>query len=282
MVFLNPFIVIIGMIMYIIPYLWPLSFAITMFVYHILLKNRDEHIKRLKILFKLKNIDLSLLNKFKEENSLKILFGYLISFTGFSLIFIKISNQLEKVYNKISSIEELQNLEYSLPKFDSFLFFLFLFFIWFTYTRLINKIIKDQFYIQNIEIQKNLIDKPILKYRDSNFVMFLRIITFNLYEWFLLISLIKETTSLYIADETYKNIEEITIKDKYEKTQEEQKETFFELITPDKFNTKEEFLSYVYSELSKLDTVTRLKKMDEMLQKKLLTKEDIEKIKKLF
>ncbi|WP_129408200.1 hypothetical protein [Marinitoga lauensis] len=280
MVFLNPFIVIIGMIMYIIPYLWPLSFAITMFIYHILLKNRDEHIKRLKALFKLKDIDLSPLSKFKEENSLKMLFGYLISFTGFSLIFIKISNQLEKVYSQISSIEELQNLEYALPKFDSFLFFLFLFFIWFTYTRLINKIIKDQFYVQNIEIQKNLIDKPILKYRDSNFVMFLRIITFNLYEWFLLISLIKETNSLYIADKTYKNIEEATTKEKYEKMQ--KKETFFELPAPDKFNTKEEFLSYVYSELSKLDTVTRLKKIDEMLQKKLLTKEDVEKIKKLF
>ncbi|SHE89112.1 hypothetical protein SAMN02745164_01353 [Marinitoga hydrogenitolerans DSM 16785] len=280
MIFLNPFIVIIGMIIYIIPYLWPLSFAITMFIYHILLKNRDEHIKRLKKLFKAKNIELIALEQIKEGNSLKILFGYLISFAGFSIIFIKISNQLEKFYNQISSVEELQNLEYVLPGFDTFLFFLFLFFIWFTYTKLINKIIKDQFYIQNVEIQKNLIDKPILKYRDSNFVMFLRIITFNLYEWFLLISLIKETNSLYIADGTYKILEE---NNKNEDIINNKKvDTHSMNLDPKNFNSKDEFLSYVYLELSKLDTVSRIKKMEELLQKNILTKEEIEKIKKMF
>jgi hypothetical protein len=281
MVFLNPFIIFLGMVLYIIPYMWPLSFAITMFVYHILLKNRDEHIKRLKILFKQKNIETVSLEKFEMGNSIKVLISYLISFSGFSLIFIKISNQLEKIYSKISSVEDLQNLEYTIPKFDLFLFFIFLFFIWFTYVKLINKIIKDQFYIQNIEIQKGIIEKPTLKYRDSNFVLFLRIITFNLYEWFLLMSLIRETNNFYILDGTYKIKKDI----KSEIDIEEEKnieEDIFEILNPKNFNSKDELLSYVYSELSKLDTVNRIKKMNELLQKNILTKDDIEKIKKMF
>lgn len=281
MVFLNPFIIFLGMILYIIPYMWPLSFAITMFVYHILLKNRDEHIKRLKLLFKQKNIETVSLEKYEIGNSIKVLISYLISFFGFSLIFIKISNQLEKIYSKISSIEDLQNLEYTIPKFDLFLFFIFLFFIWFTYVKLINKIIKDQFYIQNIEIQKGVIEKPTLKYRDPNFVLFLRIITFNLYEWFLLMSLIRETNNFYILDETYKIEKEIK-NDNDTKEEKNIEEDISKIFNPENFNSKDELLSYVYSKLSKLDTVNRAKKMDELLQKNILTKEDIEKIKKMF
>ncbi|KLO24932.1 MULTISPECIES: hypothetical protein [unclassified Marinitoga] len=274
MILLNPLIVLVGMIMYIIPYLWPLSFAITMFVYHILLKNRDEHIKRIKILFKTEDLEFFNL---KQNNSLKILFGYIISFSGFTIIFIKISNQLERFYSNISSVEELKNIEFVLPTFDTFLFFLFLFFIWFTYIKLINRIIKDQFYLQNIEIQKNLIKEPILKYRDANFIMFLRLITFNLYEWFLLISLLKETNSLYKADGTY----EINL-EKMKKEIKQDVSDPFENIKQENFNSKEEFLSYLYSEISKLNVQNRLKILEKLLEKNILSKEDAEKIKKLF
>ncbi|GAB6189452.1 hypothetical protein JCM30566_11910 [Marinitoga arctica] len=282
MIFLNPLIVIIGMIIYIIPYLWPVSFAITMFVYHVLLKNRDEHIRRLKYTLENKNIDLSIFDKIKEGNSLKILFSYIVSFAGFYIIFMRISNQIENIYSKISSIEELQTLETPLSTFDTLLFFFFLFLIWFTYTLLINRIIKDQFYLQNIEIQQNIIESPILKYRDSNFVMFLRLITFNLYEWFLLISLIRETNTLYLTDGTYK-IESKTQKNNLIKTDEIQEKGFgFKIMKPDEFDSKEEFLSYLYAELSKLDSINRIKKINELLEKHIITKDEVEKIRKFF
>ncbi|OQY10263.1 MAG: hypothetical protein B6I29_01895 [Marinitoga sp. 4572_148] len=282
MVFLNPLVVIIGMIIYIIPYLWPVSFAITMFVYHILLKNRDEHLKRLEIIFKSKKIDIKTIEKIKKDNSLKVLFGYVVSFTGFYIIFIKLSNKIETIYSQISSIEDLQNFENSLPASDTFLFFLFLFLVWFTYTRLISRIIKDQFFIQNIEIQQHIIDSSVLKYRDANFVMFLRIITFNLYEWFLLISLIRETNTLYITDGTYK-IENENQKQNYNVEElAEKRESDFEILNPDEFASKEEFLSYLYAQLSKLDGVNRIKRINELLEKNVITKEDVEKIKKLL
>ncbi|KAF2956516.1 hypothetical protein [Marinitoga sp. 38H-ov] len=278
MVILNPLIVIIGMIIYLIPYLWPVSFAITMFVYHILLKNRDEHIKRLKKIFETKGIKNYDFGKIKEKDSLKVLFGYIISFLGFTLIFLKLSNQIEKIYSQITSLEELQNLEYSLPQFDTFLFILFLFFLWVTYINLLNKIIKDQFFIQNMEIINNVIDKPVIKYRDSNFIMFLRIITFNLYEWFLLISLIRETNTLYIKDGTYnikteEHLEEKNIDNNIDNNEE---------LVENNFETREEYLSYLYSVLSQLNSVKRIKKMEELVSNNKISEEEAEKLKKMF
>jgi len=281
MIILNPLIVIVGMIIYIIPYLWPVSFAITMFVYHILLKNRDEHIKRLKILFERKSIKNYDFGKIKEENSLKILFGYIISFLGFTLVFLKLSNQIEEIYSQINTLEDLQNLEYTLPQFDVFLFILFLFFLWFTYINLISRIVKDQFFIQNIEIINNIIDKPVIKYRDSNFVMFLRIITFNLYEWFLLISLIRETNTLYIKDGTF-NIKSKNEEKNKEKIVENVEENNVKELNSEEFETRDEYLSYLYSILSQLNNVDRTKKMEELLSKNMISEEEAEKLKKMF
>jgi hypothetical protein len=281
MIILNPLIVIVGMIIYIIPYLWPVSFAITMFVYHILLKNRDEHIKRLKILFERKGIKNYDFGKIKEGNSLKILFGYIISFLGFTLVFLKLSNQIEEIYSQINTLEDLQNLEYTLPQFDVFLFILFLFFLWFTYINLISRIVKDQFFIQNIEIINNIIDKPVIKYRDSNFVMFLRIITFNLYEWFLLISLIRETNTLYIKDGTF-NIKSKNEEKNKEKIVENVEENNVKELNSEEFETRDEYLSYLYSILSQLNNVDRTKKMEELLSKNMISEEEAEKLKKMF
>ncbi|AEX85091.1 hypothetical protein XO10_03315 [Marinitoga sp. 1135] len=284
MILLNPMIVFLGMIMYIIPYLWPLSFAITMFIYHILLKNRDVHVKRIKAYFKNSNIDNEDIKRIKTNNSISYLIAYLLSYLGFTLIFIKISNRFEKLYASVHNIEELKNIDVYIPDSEIFLFVLFLLLLWLTYIKIINRLIRDQFILQNFEIQHNLIDKAPLKYRDANAVVILRIVTFNLYEWFLLLSLIKETNTLYILSETYKkeSFENKTIEDNnYEKTT-GKKEDIVSEIKKIKFENKNELLSYIFSKISKLDITEKFKILSELKNQDIIDDEDIKKIKKLF
>jgi len=131
----------------------------------------------------------------KEEVANFWFIMYIISIVVISLFYSLLARELINI-----PFEEWQTI--SIPNWYFYVFFGFFVLSWVSYATMINRIVKDQWQLQESEISHNLVKNRFIKLRNGNTAMLLRIITLDIYEWLLLFFLIRETTMHYIEDGT--------------------------------------------------------------------------------
>lgn len=192
MLLLRPILVFVGMVFSYIPYLQFVGLAIVMFIYHTLIKNRNEHIQRMETVYKANNWDFPL----KKDNSGFLWFILYIISMGTIMV---LSNMIMPQVLELST-QELES--FVLPQWQVYTFIGCGFMVLISYVLMINRIVKDQWILQESEIRYGVVKDRIINYRDGTFAIILRIVTFNFYEWYLLYVLLRETAYHYFEDGT--------------------------------------------------------------------------------
>jgi len=284
MLLLRPLVLFIAVIFFYMPNLEFIGIGLLLFIYHIILKNRNEYVERVKKLFSDKNIEFP--ENIKKTSFIPLII-YIFSLSAMFLISFYI-------YGLAGDMESIAQLE--IPEWIIIAVFASSVAAWASYVYLINKIVRDQVIIQEKLYEKGFIKTKIIKYRNGNLVMIMRLLTFNLYEWLLIYSVLRETAYHYIESGVVQNkisepknpepqkTEEI-ISELHEKEEEykAEKETAFEIIynsiISDVVKTEiSERYSFIFSKVTKLDRNIGKKILDKMLNEKIINKEDYDRI----
>lgn len=274
MILIKPFFVFVALILFYIPNLQFIGVALLFYIYHILIKNRNLHIQKMREVYKLKGIDFPIKNDYKKS----FIFLYLYIFSLSILFYMTNTLTSELLALDINQIDQFQ-----VETWESFILIASFLLMWFSYAFMINKIIKDQWVLQESEINNNIVKYRFIKLREGNLSMFLRILTFNLYEWFLIYILLRETTMHYIEDGTATGLyKKNLIKPKKEETDEIEKvkETnhFEELLKKIKDLDKEEKYSIIFYEVTNMEPKEAEEILDKLLKENYIDKEEYDKI----
>lgn len=281
MLLLRPFMVFIAMILFYIPPLQFIGIALLFFIYHVLIKNRNEHIKKMKEVYKVNNWKFPLE---KEGNPFLWLFVYIGSLIVLFYFSTEVTNEVMAL-----SLEELSL--YNIEKWKSFLIIFSFFTMWVSYTFMINRIIKDQWKLQESELNHNIVNNRIIILREGGIVMLFRVLTLNFYEWFVLFSLLRETALHYFEDGTatgnYENLisDKIKIKDVAKKEshetdiQENSVENIYERIKKDiSFLNDNEKYSKIFYEVTSLSNEKAKELLYLLFKDNWISKEEYDKI----
>ena len=191
MILFKPFVVFIAAFLFYIPALNFVGLGLLFFMYHVLIKNRNAHVNHMRKVYKEKGLDFPL----EEKRVFPWFVGYVASLIVLFFIGNYITSQIE-----IIDIEILQ--DFVIPTWQSVILIGSAISVWFTYSVLTNRIVKDQWVLQESEVNNKLAKNRIIKLKDGNFVMLLRLVTFNMYEWFFLFNIVRETSFHYIEDKS--------------------------------------------------------------------------------
>lgn len=192
MIIIRPLLLFLGFIFQYIPFLQFFGVAILFFTYFALIRNRNTHIKIMKQVYEANNWQFP---DIKEEVANFWFAMYIISIIVMSLFYSFLAKKLINI-----PFEEWQSI--SIPNWYFYVFFGFFILSWVSYATMINRIVKDQWQLQESEISHNIVKNRFIKLRNGNTAMLLRIITLDIYEWLLLFFLIRETNMHYIEDGT--------------------------------------------------------------------------------
>lgn len=279
MILLRPLVIFITFILSYIPILQFIGLALLFFIYHILIRNRNFHIKKMKEVYSSNNLDFP---NIKEKSPLIWLFVYIASFLIINIFYLYLSQQISTL-----SFEELES--FVLPNWQIYLFLGSFIMSWISYATIINRIDKDQWQLQESEITHKIVKNRFIKLRDGNVAMFLRIITLDIYQWFLLFFLLKETTIHYFEDGTatgrYTQLIKIqkvegTDQNSQEKFENKEEENLQQKLIEKIKNTEEnERYSIIFSELTSLNDKQKAKEvLDELYEKNYIKREQYEKL----
>lgn len=279
MILLRPLVIFITFILSYIPILQFIGLALLFFIYHVLIRNRNFHIKKMKEVYSSNNLDFP---NIKEKSPLIWLFVYIASFLIINIFYLYLSQQISTL-----SFEELES--FILPNWQIYLFLGSFIISWISYATIINRIDKDQWQLQESEITHKIVKNRFIKLRDGNVAMFLRIITLDIYQWFLLFFLLRETTIHYFEDGTATGRYTQLIKtQKVEKTDQNSQEKFEnkeeenlqqKLIEKIKNTEENERYSIIFSELTSLEDKQKAKEvLDELYEKNYIKREQYEKL----
>ncbi|MGM0640119.1 MAG: hypothetical protein ACQESN_01680 [Thermotogota bacterium] len=269
MILIKPFLVFIALILFYIPNLQFIGIAMLLYIYHILIRNRNSHVEKMKEVYKANGIEFPI----KDSGKKTFIWLYLYILSMSVLFYMTNTITTEVVSLDINQLEEFQ-----LAPWKSFLVIGSFVSMWITYTFMINKIVKDQWIIQESEINNKIVRYRFINLREGNFSMLLRILTFNLYEWYLIYMLLRETAMHYIEDGTATGIYKKHIIKK--KKEEIQKETPYEgLINKIKDLDKEEKYSIVFYEVTNMNDQEANEMLNKLLKDEYINKEEYEKIK---
>lgn len=192
MILLRPFIIFITFVLSYIPVLQFVGLALLFFIYHVLIRNRNLHIERMKKVYQSNNLNFP---DIKEKNPIIWFVLYMISFLVLNIFYLYLIQQVGSL-----TLEEIPT--FTLPSWQIYLFLGSFLLSWISYASMINRIDRDQWQLQESEISNKIVKNRFIKLRDGNVVMLLRIVTLDVYQWFLLFFLIRETTIHYFEDGT--------------------------------------------------------------------------------
>ncbi|PNR95124.1 hypothetical protein [Petrotoga olearia] len=265
MILLRPFIIFITFVLSYIPVLQFVGLALLFFIYHVLIRNRNLHIERMKKVYETNNLSFPNL----KESSPTIWFVlYMVSFLVLNVFYLYLVQQVGSL-----TFEEMQT--FTLPSWQIYLFLGSFLLSWISYASLINRIDKDQWQLQESEISNKIVKNRFIKLRDGNVAMLLRIVTLDIYQWFLLFFLLRETTIHYFEDGTATGRYLELIKKDDQETQNESstndtaekpaQEDLYEKITNQIKNIeKDERYSTIFSHVT---SISDKKKAEEILEK---------------
>ncbi|KUK14786.1 MAG: Uncharacterized protein XD53_1790 [Petrotoga mobilis] len=265
MILLRPFIIFITFVLSYIPVLQFIGLALLFFIYHVLIRNRNLHIERMKKVYETNNLSFPNL----KESSPTIWFVlYMVSFLVLNVFYLYLVQQVGSL-----TFEEMQT--FTLPSWQIYLFLGSFLLSWISYASLINRIDKDQWQLQESEISNKIVKNRFIKLRDGNVAMLLRIVTLDIYQWFLLFFLLRETTIHYFEDGTATGRYLELIKKDDQETQNESstndtaekpaQEDLYEKITHQIKNIgKDERYSTIFSHVT---SISDKKKAEEILEK---------------
>lgn len=284
MIIIRPILILVGFVLYYIPILQFVGIALLFFSYHILIKNRKTHIERMKKVYESNNWNFPEIDK---KNPFLWFISYIISIAIMSIFYTVIIEQIASL-----SLEELQN--FVLPSWQLYLILGAFVLSWISYSNMINRIIKDQWQLQESELQHQIVKNRFIKLRDGNVAMLFRIITLDIYEWFLLFFMVRETTMHYFEDgsimekpivntEVSKNhiSQQENDSDENSKVMEDEEEKIYDLIVKKIKNvTEEEKYSAVFSEITSIiDKDKAQRVLKKLLDNNYITQSEYEKIK---
>ncbi|POZ90032.1 hypothetical protein [Petrotoga sp. SL27] len=265
MILLRPFIIFITFVLSYIPVLQFIGLALLFFIYHVLIRNRNLHIERMKKVYETNNLSFPDL----KESSPTIWFVlYMVSFLVLNVFYLYLVQQVGSL-----TFEEMQT--FTLPSWQIYLFLGSFLLSWISYAIMINRIDKDQWQLQESEISNKIVKNRFIKLRDGNVAMLLRIVTLDIYQWFLLFFLLRETTIHYFEDGTATGRYLELIKKDDQETQNESstndtaekpaQEDLYEKITHQIKNIgKDERYSTIFSHVT---SISDKKKAEEILEK---------------
>jgi hypothetical protein len=225
---------------------------------------------------------------------------YIISIIVMSLFYSFLAQKLINI-----PFEEWQSI--SIPNWYFYVFFGVFILSWVSYATMINRIVKDQWQLQESEISHNIVKNRFIKLRNGNTAMLLRIVTLDIYEWLLLFFLIRETTMHYIEDGTAtgkfaipvpagdfnkkdtepaqninvkeRNIDQVKTKSPKEKKEENLDEIYNELIKKIKGMEDKEKYSTIFAEVTILKNKEIAKQiLDKLLAEKYISQEEFDKL----
>ncbi|TGG89011.1 hypothetical protein [Geotoga petraea] len=269
MILIRPFLVFIALMLFYIPNLQFIGIAILLYIYHILTKNRNSHIEKMKEVYKANGIDFPI----KDSGKKTFVWLYLYIFSLTVLFYMANTLTSEVLALDINQIEQFQ-----VEPWESYLLIGSFVLMWVSYTFMINKIIKDQWILQESEINNNIVKYRFISLREGNFSMLLRILTFNLYEWYLIYMLLRETAMHYIEDGTATGVYKKHIEKP--KKEEIKKESPFEnLINKIKNLDKEEKYSVIFYEVTNMQAEKAEEVLKKLLEENYIDQEEYDKIK---
>ena len=265
MILLRPFIIFITFVLSYIPVLQFVGVALLFFIYHVLIRNRNLHIERMKKVYETNNLTFP---DIKEKNPIIWFILYMVSFLVLNVFYLYLIQQVGSL-----TFEEMQT--FTLPSWQIYLFLGSFLLSWISYASMINRIDKDQWQLQESEISNKIVKNRFIQLRDGNVAMLLRIVTLDIYQWFLLFFLLRETTIHYFEDGTATGkYLELIKKDEKEAQNESStndtakkpaQEDLYEKITNQIKNVgKDERYSTIFSHVT---SISDKKKAEEILEK---------------
>ena len=265
MILLRPFIIFITFVLSYIPVLQFVGLALLFFIYHVLIRNRNLHIERMKKVYETNNLTFP---DIKEKSPIIWFILYMVSFLVLNVFYLYLIQQVATL-----TLEEIQT--FTLPSWQIYLFLGSFLLSWISYASMINRIDKDQWQLQESEISNKIVKNRFIKLRDGNVAMLLRIVTLDIYQWFLLFFLLRETTIHYFEDGTATGRYLELIKKDEKETQNESstndtaekpaQEDLYEKITNQIKNVgKDERYSTIFSHVT---SISDKKKAEEILEK---------------
>jgi hypothetical protein len=204
----------------------------------------------------------------KEKSPIIWFILYMVSFLVLNVFYLYLIQQVATL-----TLEEIQT--FTLPSWQIYLFLGSFLLSWISYASMINRIDKDQWQLQESEISNKIVKNRFIKLRDGNVAMLLRIVTLDIYQWFLLFFLLRETTIHYFEDGTATGRYLELIKKDEKETQNESstndtaekpaQEDLYEKITNQIKNVgKDERYSTIFSHVT---SISDKKKAEEILEK---------------
>ncbi|POZ87944.1 hypothetical protein [Petrotoga sibirica] len=265
MILLRPFIIFITFVLSYIPVLQFVGLALLFFIYHVLIRNRNLHIERMKKVYQSNNLSFP---DIKEKSPIIWFALYIVSFLVLNVFYLYLIQQVGSL-----TFEEMQT--FALPSWQIYLFLGSFLLSWISYASMINRIDRDQWQLQESEISNKIVKNRFIKLREGNVVMLLRIITLDIYQWFLLFFLIRETTIHYFEDGTATGRYLQLIKKDEKETQNEtstdvtaakpeQEDPYEKIINQIKNMGKDERYSTIFSHVT---SISDKKKAEEILEK---------------
>ncbi|RLL87032.1 hypothetical protein CN13_09665 [Petrotoga sp. HKA.pet.4.5] len=265
MILLRPFIIFITFVLSYIPVLQFVGLALLFFIYHVLIRNRNLHIERMKKVYQSNNLSFP---DIKEKSPIIWFALYIVSFLVLNVFYLYLIQQVGSL-----TLEEIQT--FTLPSWQIYLLLGSFILSWISYASMINRIDRDQWQLQESEISNKIVKNRFIKLREGNVVMLLRIITLDIYQWFLLFFLIRETTIHYFEDGTATGRYLQLIKKDEKETQSdtstdvtaakpEQEDPYEKIINQIKNMGKDERYSTIFSHVT---SISDKKKAEEILEK---------------
>ncbi len=265
MILLRPFIIFITFVLSYIPVLQFVGLALLFFIYHVLIRNRNLHIERMKKVYQSNNLSFP---DIKEKSPIIWFALYMVSFLVLNVFYLYLIQQVGSL-----TLEEIPT--FTLPSWQIYLFLGSFLLSWISYASMINRIDRDQWQLQESEISNKIVKNRFIKLRDGNVVMLLRIITLDVYQWFLLFFLIRETTIHYFEDGTATGRYLELIKKDEKETQNEtstknttekptQEDPYEKIINQIKNVGKDERYSTIFSHVT---SISDKKKAEDILEK---------------
>jgi len=281
MILLRPFIIFITFFLSYIPVLQFVGLALLFFIYHVLIRNRNLHIERMKKVYQTNNLSFP---DIKEKNPLIWFVLYMVSFLVLNVFYLNLMQQVANL-----TFEEIQT--FTIPNWQIYLFLGSFLLSWISYARMINRIDRDQWQLQESEISHKIVKNRFIKLRDGNVVMLLRIITLDIYQWFLLFFLIRETTIHYFEDGTATGRYLALVKKDEKETQNKastngngekpvQQEDIYEKITNQiKDLSEDEKYSTIFSQVTSLSDKQKAQKiLEKLLENGYIKEEEYKKL----
>ncbi|MDY6895282.1 MAG: hypothetical protein SVO01_07715 [Thermotogota bacterium] len=265
MILLRPFIIFITFVLSYIPVLQFVGLALLFFIYHVLIRNRNLHIERMKKVYQSNNLSFP---DIKEKSPIIWFALYIVSFLVLNVFYLYLIQQVGSL-----TLEEMQT--FTLPSWQIYLFLGSFLLSWISYASMINRIDRDQWQLQESEISNKIVKNRFIKLRDGNVVMLLRIITLDVYQWALLFFLIRETTIHYFEDGTATGRYLELVKKDEKETQNEtstknttekptQEDPYEKIINQIKNVGKDERYSTIFSHVT---SISDKKKAEDILEK---------------